>query len=113
MERPTVAHTTPSTPSGLTESPQSEVANSVLRPATAASLHARSWSDPRSQLLKRKSLPAKQADVLSQLVKTAPGVVKTRQGSVLSRGFILKTDYYPTGTLRNSHAFEAAGVTYS
>lgn len=33
----------------------------------------------------------------SQLIRAGPGIVKSRNGSVLSRGFILKTDYYPTG----------------
>ncbi|OBZ72108.1 Paladin [Grifola frondosa] len=36
-------------------------------------------------------------DLMSQLQRSAPSVVKTRTGSVLSRGFILKTDHYPSG----------------
>ncbi|KAJ8072927.1 hypothetical protein PM082_016487 [Marasmius tenuissimus] len=36
-------------------------------------------------------------DLMSNLQRTEPSVVKTRSGSVLSRGFILKTDFYPTG----------------
>lgn len=36
---------------------------------------------------------------MALLVRAAPSVVKTRSGSVLSRGFILKTDHYPSGTL--------------
>ncbi|KAF8556228.1 hypothetical protein OG21DRAFT_1409537 [Imleria badia] len=31
------------------------------------------------------------------LKRAEPSIVKTRTGSVLSRGFILKTDYYPSG----------------
>ncbi|KAG9015211.1 hypothetical protein FRB94_004330 [Tulasnella sp. JGI-2019a] len=71
----------------------------ALRPVTAppGAGHARSASDPRAQTVKRKVSIAKPLDVLAQLHKSAPGVVKTRQGSVLSRGFILKTDYYPSG----------------
>ncbi|KAI0303565.1 inositol hexakisphosphate-domain-containing protein [Multifurca ochricompacta] len=36
-------------------------------------------------------------DLMSYLHRSAPSIVKTRSGSVLSRGFILKTDYYPSG----------------
>ncbi|KAI0635643.1 inositol hexakisphosphate-domain-containing protein [Trametes polyzona] len=34
---------------------------------------------------------------MPQLQRSAPSLVKTRTGSVLSRGFILKTDHYPSG----------------
>ncbi|KAG2049290.1 hypothetical protein BDR06DRAFT_961637 [Suillus hirtellus] len=36
-------------------------------------------------------------DLMANLKRAEPSVVKTRTGSVLSRGFILKTDYYPSG----------------
>ncbi|KAG1726694.1 inositol hexakisphosphate-domain-containing protein [Suillus paluster] len=36
-------------------------------------------------------------DLMGNLKRAEPSVVKTRSGSVLSRGFILKTDYYPSG----------------
>jgi len=36
-------------------------------------------------------------DLMVSLKRTEPSIVKTRTGSVLSRGFILKTDYYPSG----------------
>jgi hypothetical protein len=36
-------------------------------------------------------------DLASQLLRTEAGVVKARSGAVLSRGFILKTDHYPSG----------------
>lgn len=36
-------------------------------------------------------------DLMPQLQRSGPSVVKTRSGSVLSRGFILKTDHYPSG----------------
>ncbi|KAI0264344.1 inositol hexakisphosphate-domain-containing protein [Gloeopeniophorella convolvens] len=36
-------------------------------------------------------------DLMPHLNRSAPSIVKTRTGSVLSRGFILKTDYYPSG----------------
>ncbi|KAI9453330.1 inositol hexakisphosphate-domain-containing protein [Russula earlei] len=34
---------------------------------------------------------------MPHLLRSAPSIVKTRSGSVLSRGFILKTDHYPSG----------------
>ncbi|KAJ7471451.1 inositol hexakisphosphate-domain-containing protein [Mycena galericulata] len=34
---------------------------------------------------------------MAHLQRSGPAVVKTRTGSVLSRGFILKTDHYPSG----------------
>ncbi|EIM91392.1 uncharacterized protein STEHIDRAFT_153038 [Stereum hirsutum FP-91666 SS1] len=34
---------------------------------------------------------------MPQLGRAEPSIVKTRTGSVLSRGFILKTDHYPSG----------------
>lgn len=40
---------------------------------------------------------AKGLDLMSNLKRSEPSVVKTRSGSVLSRGFILKTDHYPSG----------------
>ncbi|KAG7451357.1 uncharacterized protein BT62DRAFT_942232 [Guyanagaster necrorhizus] len=36
-------------------------------------------------------------DLMGSLRRSEPSVVKTRNGSVLSRGFILKTDFYPSG----------------
>ncbi|KAF9260086.1 hypothetical protein L218DRAFT_1079604 [Marasmius fiardii PR-910] len=36
-------------------------------------------------------------DLMGYLQRSGSSVVKTRSGSVLSRGFILKTDFYPTG----------------
>lgn len=36
-------------------------------------------------------------DLMGLLQRSGPSVVKTRNGSVLSRGFILKTDHYPSG----------------
>lgn len=41
-------------------------------------------------------------DLMPQLQRSGPSIVKTRTGSVLSRGFILKTDHYPSGTLQNA-----------
>ena len=36
-------------------------------------------------------------DLMDLLQRSESSVVKTRSGSVLSRGFILKTDHYPSG----------------
>lgn len=36
-------------------------------------------------------------DLMNFLQRSEAAVVKTRSGSVLSRGFILKTDHYPSG----------------
>ncbi|KIJ13397.1 hypothetical protein PAXINDRAFT_170473 [Paxillus involutus ATCC 200175] len=36
-------------------------------------------------------------DLMVNLKRAEPSIVKTRTGSVLSRGLILKTDYYPSG----------------
>lgn len=37
-------------------------------------------------------------DLSPQLQRSVLSTVKSRSGSVLSRGFILKTDHYPSGT---------------
>lgn len=37
-------------------------------------------------------------DATETLLRAMPAVVKARTGSVLARGFVLKTDYYPSGT---------------
>lgn len=43
-------------------------------------------------------------DATETLLHAMPAVVKARTGSVLARGFVLKTDYYPNGTsLTNQH----------
>lgn len=55
--------------------------------------HKRNGSDStRTQQVNSTSL-----DLMGSLHRSEPSVVKTRNGSVLSRGFILKTDYYPSG----------------
>jgi hypothetical protein len=36
-------------------------------------------------------------DLSAHLLRAEAGVVKARAGAVLSRGFILKTDHYPSG----------------
>ncbi|KZT01378.1 uncharacterized protein LAESUDRAFT_731226 [Laetiporus sulphureus 93-53] len=69
---PLPSHTHPLAGVGLTR-PSSE-AQTPIEPAGAAPL-----------------------DIMPQLQRSGPSIVKTRTGSVLSRGFILKTDHYPSG----------------
>ena len=53
-------------------------------------------SPPRSNT-GRDDTSVSSPDPMSHLHRSAPSIVKTRSGSVLSRGFILKTDHYPSG----------------
>ncbi|KAN0134590.1 Inositol hexakisphosphate domain containing protein [Lactarius tabidus] len=53
-------------------------------------------SPPRSNT-EGDGSPASRSDLMPHLQRSAPSIVKTRTGSVLSRGFILKTDFYPSG----------------
>jgi len=54
-------------------------------------------SPPISTTAERDSFFVSLPDLMPHLSKSAPSIVKTRSGSVLSRGFILKTDHYPSG----------------
>ncbi|KDR78950.1 hypothetical protein GALMADRAFT_244621 [Galerina marginata CBS 339.88] len=55
-------------------------------------------SPPVSQpAFSKDSTGATSLDLTDLLRRSEPSVVKTRNGSVLSRGFILKTDHYPSG----------------
>lgn len=54
-------------------------------------------SEPR---FTKESVTESGLDLTGLLERSGLSVVKTRSGSVLSRGFILKTDYYPSGTHR-------------
>ncbi|KAJ7193929.1 inositol hexakisphosphate-domain-containing protein [Mycena pura] len=45
----------------------------------------------------QKPQPATPLDLMAHLQRSESSIVKSRTGSVLSRGFILKTDYYPSG----------------
>ena len=58
--------------------------------------HVRSASESLNQLSK-DSTGANPLDLMDFLQHSESSVVKTRSGSVLSRGFILKTDHYPSG----------------
>ncbi|KAF8223849.1 hypothetical protein L208DRAFT_1314989 [Tricholoma matsutake] len=56
--------------------------------------HNRMASEPR---FTKESVTESGLDLTGLLERSGLSVVKTRSGSVLSRGFILKTDYYPSG----------------
>lgn len=57
----------------------------------------RNLSEPRTSNAKDNA-SVTSLDLMSSLQRSGPSVVKTRTGSVLTRGFILKTDHYPSGT---------------
>ena len=81
------------------------------RPASAPPQSASESGSPRRAVandLRRRLLSSTVADgtdlpdtppldLMPQLQRSGPSIVKTRSGSVLSRGFILKTDHYPSG----------------
>lgn len=50
-----------------------------------------------STMSTRESILAAHLDITPSLQKAVHSVVKARNGSVLSRGSILKTDHYPSG----------------
>jgi hypothetical protein len=79
-------------------------ASPPARPASAtpASGHGRSASGSGPLLLSSRRLTptlenARLLDNSPTLIRATATVVKTRNGTVLSRGCILKTDHYPTG----------------
>ena len=77
---------------------QQNVARPIPIPA-GLRMHGRVSSDPypkdRGETPQSTSL-----DLMATLQRSEASVVKTRTGSVLSRGFILKTDHYPSGMNR-------------
>ncbi|KAH6913140.1 inositol hexakisphosphate-domain-containing protein [Coprinopsis sp. MPI-PUGE-AT-0042] len=58
--------------------------------------HGRLPSDPFPKD-RGETPPTTALDLMASLQRSEASVVKTRAGSVLSRGFILKTDHYPSG----------------
>ncbi|TFK40212.1 inositol hexakisphosphate-domain-containing protein [Crucibulum laeve] len=89
---------------------------SSVPPAAPSSLHAHSTHPvpiPEPHNIRPASVPMRTntptpshshtagqstpLDLMGLLQRSEPSVVKTRNGSVLSRGFILKTDHYPSG----------------
>jgi hypothetical protein len=74
-------------------SPPIELASNLLAAHRLAPM-GRVSSDPSLAMNKKD---AKGLDLMANLQRSEPSIVKTRSGSVLSRGFILKTDHYPSG----------------
>ena len=62
----------------------------------------RPQSSPPIPTTERDDAPIAFQDLMPHLHRSAPSIVKTRSGSVLSRGFILKTDHYPSGESASS-----------
>ncbi|KAK0205042.1 inositol hexakisphosphate-domain-containing protein [Desarmillaria ectypa] len=63
-----------------------------MRPSSVLGHHRNNSDNTHTQKDNGISL-----DLMGSLHQSEPSVVKTRNGSVLSRGFILKTDHYPSG----------------
>lgn len=64
----------------------------TLTPSTAGKSGTKTSSNAQQGKGKGKALSIKE-----RLKAAEQGVVKRRDGGVLARGFILKTDHYPTG----------------
>jgi hypothetical protein len=73
---------------------------------TPSSMSKRKTTGSFSSTTDKEDESATTLDLMSHLQRSGPSIVKTRTGSVLSRGFILKTDYYPSGTSRR-HSLSA------
>lgn len=77
--------------------PSLSESDSKSRPAS----RSRDTSKPRQLSETLSSAPlldqSEPLDQMPSLKRAEPSIVKTRSGSVLSRGFILKTDHYPSG----------------
>jgi hypothetical protein len=70
-----------------------EMARPISIPPPLEGGHRRTNSDSLRETGKEPTA----LDLSSFLQRSEASVVKTRTGSVLSRGFILKTDHYPSG----------------
>lgn len=55
-------------------------------------------SDTQIQPTSKDARGGTSLDLMAHFQRSGASVVKTRSGSVLSRGFILKTDHYPSGS---------------
>jgi hypothetical protein len=65
------------------------------RPGLADTATPRRASEP---IIETRNETSATLDVIPQLLHSEHSVVKGRIGSVLSRGMLLKTDHYPTGS---------------
>ena len=93
---------------------------STIHPSSS---HTRSTSIPRGLRkhspsnsdtnLLREPKEATSLDLIGLLERSEQSLVKTRSGSVLSRGFILKTDHYPSGFVYFHEFARVTGLTVS
>ncbi|KAJ4494760.1 inositol hexakisphosphate-domain-containing protein [Lentinula edodes] len=87
------SHSVPPLPAPMINSEQD-----IPRPSSGAPQnHRRNFNAAPLASISRSSTPGNSLDLMSSLQRSGPSIVKTRTGSVLSRGFILKTDFYPSG----------------
>ena len=95
---PREASTLPTQPTAVNE--PAELGPHVTRATIAPSSPRGSGAGTPSigsTLSTRESILAAHLDITPSLQKAIHSVVKARNGSVLSRGSILKTDHYPSG----------------
>ena len=93
---PTRSLSVPAIQPSVHQSKPSPLRNMSERAASIPASPQKSAS-PRDDTLS-KDIPM--LDLVSHLQRSESSVVKTRSGSVLTRGFILKTDHYPSGKSR-------------
>ncbi|KAI0067260.1 hypothetical protein BV25DRAFT_1819577 [Artomyces pyxidatus] len=72
-------------------------ASPLYRSVLSNSIPQRHPSEPLPSTSQQESNGCYPLDLMPQLQRSGPSIVKTRTGSVLSRGLILKTDFYPSG----------------
>jgi len=77
--------------------PQSQSPHPVRTSASPFPIIQRPQNSPPHAVPERDGSSGPISDLMPHLHRSAPSIVKTRSGSVLSRGFILKTDHYPSG----------------
>lgn len=88
----------------LSAPPESEKAkptksrSSSIPPGKAIQRSHRVMSDTQVPTASKDMMDDVSLDLTGLLQRSGPTIVKTRTGSVLSRGFILKTDHYPSGS---------------
>ncbi|KAJ7285370.1 inositol hexakisphosphate-domain-containing protein, partial [Mycena rebaudengoi] len=86
-----------SVPPALIPSSKSEPLNNRPSSIPPGALGHHRISSETSSINAQKGQTGTSLDLMPHLQRSGPSVVKTRTGSVLSRGFILKTDHYPSG----------------
>ncbi|KAG2359074.1 inositol hexakisphosphate-domain-containing protein [Suillus spraguei] len=81
----------------INQLPTTSLDNATERPASKCQSYQNISRCERIDNIDDRKQAAVPLDLMDNLKRAEPSVVKTRTGSVLSRGFILKTDYYPSG----------------